>query len=111
MKMFTLFSLLSLFCFSFTNQYTLIESEFLHKKIHLAVGAKSETKVILIDPASGSLPVEYDCTVAVNKTAAKILKDRPNGSEVFVIIQGTMVTDLQLCHEHGGVVIECGNQL
>ncbi len=67
-------------------------------------------EISLFDSQTG-LESMYDCSQEIIDIATDILEDRPNGSEVFVMIFSGTVVDLDICHEHDGDVIECGDPL
>jgi len=82
-----------------------------HKIWHLRSGSqKRQFEISLYDSQSG-LESTYDCSQEIMDKSDDILDERPNGSEVFVIIFGGTVFDLDICHEHDGAVIECGDPL
>ncbi len=97
---------------SFENP--LIEEIVWHREGHIIVESlsnKTDLKIGLIFPEESEVIVYYPCTNEVIEQAKNILRDRPNGSEVFLMIVDNVVWELKLCHEHNGKVIECGNEL
>ena len=88
-----------------------IDKDFvIHRKIHLS-GPGELNNVVISIPEEGVFDTIFACTPEVKGIANKILEDRPNGSEVFAIFQSGVITDMAICHEHDGVVIECGDPL
>ena len=85
-----------------------------HKKFHIntSTRGRSGNQVALLDPKEINPSVQtYNCTPAVRAAAMIILQDRPNGSEVFVLFEGQLVTALDICHKHDGQILECGDEL
>ena len=109
----TILLLVALSSLSFTQPYNVLPSEdiVIHRKAHMGEGKLSGNIIILSFPEEEILNQSFTCTPYVQQQANQILDSRPNGSEVFVIIENEVVTDIAICHEHDGVVVECGDPL
>ena len=76
-----------------------------------SLNLENETKLGISFPEEPGIMSYYNCTEEVLSEAENILRDRPNGSEVFLLIEDSAIWELMLCHEHNGIIIECGNEL
>ncbi len=82
-----------------------------YKKLDKNLSDNKDFKLIISIPEEGIFNASYSCPQSTYIKAKNISALRPNGSEVFALIWGDAIFDLDICHIHDDKTIECGEPL